>query len=86
MNTINQSTFFRYCFIYRVLLVLIECLISYTQGAKVAAVSSQDLIKILTIHAKMSPLRHAAGSTHVEIDSGEAVVVARAVEGITCET
>ena len=56
------------------------------QGAKIAVVNSQDLIKILMIHAKMSCLRDAAGDTHVEVNSGGAAVVARAVQAATNPT
>ena len=50
------------------------------QGGKIIGVNSQDLIKILMIHAKLSCLRDAAGDTHVEVHSGGAAVIARAVQ------
>jgi len=52
----------------------------YVQGAKITVVDSQDLIKILMIHAKMYCLRDAAGNTYVEVNSGGAAVIARAVQ------
>jgi len=48
--------------------------------------NSQDLIKILMIHAKMPSLRDAAGDTHVEVNSGGAAVIARAVQTATNPT
>ena len=48
--------------------------------------NSQDLIKILMIHAKMPSLRDAAGDTHVEVNSGGAAVIARAVQAATNPT
>jgi hypothetical protein len=56
------------------------------QGAKIAVVNSQDLIRILMIHAKMSSLRHAAANTYVEVNSGGVAVIARAVQAATNPT
>jgi len=61
-------------------------LFSYVQGGKIAVVNSQDLIKILMLHAKMSCLRDAAGDTHVEVNLGGAAVIARAVQAATNPT
>jgi len=58
----------------------------YVQGAKIAVVDSQDFIKILMIHAKMTCLRDAAGDTHVEVNVGGAAVIARAVKAATNPT
>ena len=53
------------------------------QGGKLALVDSSDFVIIIMGHAKMSCLRHAAGNTHVEVNSGGAAVIARAVQADT---
>ena len=56
------------------------------QGAKLPIVDSADFVIIIMGHAKMSCLRHAAGNTHVEVNSGGAAVIARAVQAATKPT
>ena len=50
------------------------------QGGKLPIANSADFVIIIMGHAKMSSLRHAAGNTHVEVHSGGAAVIAKAVE------
>jgi len=50
------------------------------QGSKLAIADSADFVNILMNHAKMPSLRRAAGDTHVEVHSGGAAVIARAVQ------
>ena len=50
------------------------------QGGKLALVDSADFVIIIMGHAKMSCLRHAAANTYVEVNSGGAAVIARAVQ------
>jgi len=56
------------------------------QGNKLAIVDSADFVNILMNHAKMPSLRRAAGDTHVEVHSGGAAVIARAVQAATNPT
>jgi len=56
------------------------------QGAKLPTANSADFVIIMMSHAKMPSLRHAAGNTHVEVNSGGAAVIARAVQAATNPT
>ena len=56
------------------------------QGSKLAIADSADFVNILMNHAKMPSLRRAAGNTHVEVNSGGAAVIARAVQAATNPT
>ena len=56
------------------------------QGGKLALANSADFVNIMMSHAKMPSLRHAAGNTHVEVNSGGSAVIARAVQAATNPT
>ena len=56
------------------------------QGGKLPIANSADFVIIIMGHAKMSSLRHAAGNTHVEVNSGGSAVISRAVKAATNPT
>jgi len=58
----------------------------FVQGGKHIMVNARDLVKLLMRHSKMSSLLDAAGDTHVEVNSGSAAVIARAVQAATNPT